>query len=468
MGKILSAYLTPHPPIIIKEIGRGEEEKIRATIDGMEEIGRDIKEKAPDTIIIISPHGPLFSDANSIILEENLKGDFSNFGYKYLSYEFKNDLDLSYEIVKESLKANIKIGQMTKDMFKSYGLEEKLDHGVLVPLHFVNKYYKDYKLIPITYGLLSERDLYKFGRLINRVISTSKKNVSIIASGDLSHKLLDSGPYSFVKEGPEFDKRILDILKEGDLSKLLTFDSDLAKKAGECGLRSLMILGGTLSFYKVKPQVLSYEGPFGVGYASSIFHILGEEDKDYLSLIDKYQEDKINDIKSKEGPYVRLARRSLTHFLKNKEYIDVPDDIEKDLLRTKKPVFVTLKKNGTLRGCIGGTLPSQENLAKEIIKFAVEAGLHDPRFPQVTLDELKEITFSVDVLEKPEPIESIDSLDPKEYGVIVTKGYKKGLLLPRLEGVDDAKDQVRIALSKANIKEDEDYKLERFKVSRHY
>ena len=468
MGKILSAYLTPHPPILIEEIGRGEELKAKDTVLGMESIGGDIKEKAPKTIIIITPHGPLFTDANSIALEESLVGDFGQFGHGQSSYKFTNDLDLSYQIVKNSLNAGINIGQMTKDMYKKYGLEEKLEHGVLVPLHFINKHYGNYNIVSITYGLLSPMELYKFGRIINEAIKIQKNDVSIIASGDLSHKLLDSGPYTYVKEGPMFDKKIIQILKEGDLSKVLTFDSDLAEKAGECGLRSLMILAGILSDYKIGTEVLSYEGPFGVGYASAIFNILGVDEKDYIDIIKKHEKLKLDNIKTKESPYVKLARKSLSHFLKHKDYIKIPDDTDPELLKTKKAVFVTLKKNGALRGCIGSIIPSEENLASEIIKYAVEAGLHDPRFPQVSLEELKDITFSVDVLEKPQAIESMDSLDPKEYGVIVTKDHKKGLLLPRLEGVDTKEDQVRIALNKAGIEETDHYKMERFRVTRHY
>jgi AmmeMemoRadiSam system protein A len=446
----------------------GEELKAAATISGMESIALDIKEKAPDTIIIITPHGPLFSDANSIAVEESLKGDFGQFGHRELSYKFHNDLDLSYQIVKNSLKDGINLAQMTKEMYKSYGIADKLDHGVLVPLHFVDRLYSQFDVVPITYGLLSSKELYKFGRLINEAIKLQKGDVSIIASGDLSHKLLDSGPYSYVKEGPEFDKELVNILRDGKLSKIVTFDLALAQKAGECGLKSLIILAGILSDYKIETDVLSYEGPFGVGYATAIFNILGEEAKDYIEDIEIDQKNKLDKIKNMESSYVKLARNSLTHFLEYKEYLEIPEDIDRELLDIKKPVFVTLKKNGALRGCIGSTSSREENLAMEIIKYAVEAGLNDPRFPEVELNELAEITFSVDVLEKPEPIDSIDSLDTQEFGVIVTKGYKKGLLLPRIEGVDTKEEQVRIALNKAGIGENEDYKMERFRVTRHY
>ena len=135
----------------------------------------------------------------------------------------------------------------------------------------------------------------------------------------------------------------------------------------------------------------------------SIFNILGEESKDYTEDIEKAQQMELDKIIAKESPYVKLARKSLTHYLKYGKMLELPEDIDSEFLTTKKPVFVTLKKKGALRGCIGSTSSREDNLAQEIIKYAVEAGLSDPRFPQVSLDELQDITISVDVALSTEP-----------------------------------------------------------------
>lgn len=467
MGRILSAYLTPHPPIIIPQIGQGEELRAIKTIEGMEEIGRDIAWRKPQTILVITPHGPVFSDANAISMENKLKGDFGAFGHSQLSYSYNTDQELTYQIVKNCLANNISIAQMTKEMYKRYKLDGKLDHGALVPLHFVDKYYSSFQLVHITYGILSPKELYLFGRQVESAILQQNKDVVIIASGDLSHKLKDSGPYSYSPEGPEFDRLIIEIIEKADLGAISSFDMDLAHKAGECGLRSLMILAGILSPYEISTEVLSYEGPFGVGYGTSKF-IPGERiGHDILDSIEKVQKIKQIARRQAESPHASLARKSLEHYVLSGEYLTDPEELAEELLVDGRPVFVSIKKHGTLRGCIGSTSTSAGSLKMEIIRYAVEAGTRDPRFSSVTAEELEELVYSVDVLFPSEPIQSIAELDPGIYGVIVEKGHRRGLLLPMIEGVDTPEDQVRIALQKAGIAEDEDYKMERFRVERY-
>ncbi|WP_409228013.1 AmmeMemoRadiSam system protein A [Gudongella sp. SC589] len=468
MGRILSAYLTPHPPVLIHEIGQGQEKLAGDTLAAMEEIGRDIEKRKPETIIVITPHGPLFSDAHSIAMEENLKGDFGAFGHPELSYSFRNNLDLTYGIVKSSLNEGISIAQMTREMNKRYGVDGKLDHGVLVPLHFVDKHHTDFKVIPITYGLLSPVDLHVFGRSIESAIKAGKDDVCVIASGDLSHKLKSKGPYAFAKEGPEFDKRIMEAIREGDLVEIGGFPQNLAEKAGECGLRSLQILAGILSVYEISTRVLSYEGPFGVGYGTAIFSIAGESEKKILEEISSRERSSLEERRKGEDSLVRLARKSLEHFIRNGKYLKLPEDLPEELLKEKYPVFVSVKKNGSLRGCIGATEPTMDNLGKEIIYYSVQAGTKDPRFPSIEEEELDDLTYSVDVLMKPEPVEDESGLDPSIFGVIVQKGHRRGLLLPNLDGVDTVQEQLRIALNKAGIGPDEDFSIQRFRVVRHH
>lgn len=169
-----------------------------------------------------------------------------------------------------------------------------------------------------------------------------------------------------------------------------------------------------------------------------------------------------------EDAYVALARKSLTAYITRKEVIDVPGDVPEEMKNTRAGAFVSLHKDGKLRGCIGTILPIQDNLAEEIIGNAISASTRDNRFFPVRLDEIPYLEISVDVLSEPEPIASEAELDTKRYGVIVTKGRKRGLLLPNLEGIDRIEDQVRIAKQKAGIDpEDTDVSLERFEVVRH-
>ena len=169
-----------------------------------------------------------------------------------------------------------------------------------------------------------------------------------------------------------------------------------------------------------------------------------------------------------ESAYVRLARETIENYIKQGKIITLPLDLPKEMINQKAGAFVSLKKYGELRGCIGTFMPTQKNIAQEIIKNAVSAAVEDPRFSPVNVSELEDLSISVDVLSVPEEIKDISQLDPKKYGVIVSSGYKKGLLLPDLEGVDTAEEQVDIAKRKAGIYPDEKVKLYRFEVKRFF
>lgn len=167
------------------------------------------------------------------------------------------------------------------------------------------------------------------------------------------------------------------------------------------------------------------------------------------------------------NPYVKLARENLTKYVENRHVISsLPDYVTEEMQQNRRGVFVTLHKNGELRGCIGTIFPVTESIVQEIIRNSIEAGIYDPRFPSVTIDELEKIEFSVDVLSKPERTTK-ENLDPKKYGIIITANGKSGVLLPDLEGVDTVEYQIDITLRKAGINKDENYEIERFIVTRY-
>ena len=167
-------------------------------------------------------------------------------------------------------------------------------------------------------------------------------------------------------------------------------------------------------------------------------------------------------------PYVKLAYDSLEYYLKHQRYMKIPDGLPEEMLVRRAGVFVSLKKDGQLRGCIGTIEGITSSIAEEIIRNAVSAGLGDPRFYQVSLEEFPMLNISVDVLGVSFPVLDRSVLDAKKYGVIVSLGVRRGLLLPNLEGVDSPQEQIEIALQKAGISPTEDYELEAFEVVRHY
>lgn len=460
MGEILKAYIVPHPPIIIPSIGKGEEKAISSTIESYHEIGKEIKELAPEVIIVTTPHGPTYTDYIHISPGKKLKGSFKNFGAPNETMEFESESNLIDSIIEASNQLGIDAGYE--------GAQEDLDHGAMIPLYFITRYYTDFTLVRISIAGLPLEQLYNFGYCIQKVVSDYNKNVVFVASGDLSHRLLESGPYGFAPEGPLFDRTLADIIKEVDSKKLISIDQELCYKAGECGLRSFVIMAGALNGLNVNSKILSYEGTFGVGYMVAELTIDGQDlSRDLFSFFESKNLSEVEATKKCEDAYVKLARESLEYYVKTGLVLDPPGHLPPDMISQRKGVFVSIKKHGNLRGCIGTISPAYGNVAEEIIYNAISAGTRDPRFNPVKKSELKDLLYSVDVLEEPEPISSIDELDVVRYGVIVTSGSRRGLLLPNLEQVDTPDQQVEIALYKAGISKDEPYKMERFEVIRH-
>lgn len=170
----------------------------------------------------------------------------------------------------------------------------------------------------------------------------------------------------------------------------------------------------------------------------------------------------------KEHPLVQLARKAIEEYVKHGRIISPPPPEEMTPeMKQSAGVFVSIKKHGELRGCIGTYLPTRKNVAEEIIHNAIAAATEDPRFPPVTEEELSELEISVDVLSPPEEVKDLLELDPKKYGVIVESGWKRGLLLPDLEGVDTVEQQLAIAMAKAGILPEEPVKIYKFTVKRY-
>ncbi len=452
-------FLVPHPPIIINKIGRGQEKIVEKTIDAYHKIGQMIAEIKPDTIIISSPHSTVYADYFHISPGKKTKGDLGQFGARDIEFEKQYDYILRDKIIEKFKKFNIHGG--------TYGEKSAyLDHGTILPMYFIDQYYRDYKLIRISPSGLSLLDHYQAGMLINGI---ENKKIVWVASGDLSHKLRKDGPYGLAKEGVEFDKELVEAIKEGDFLRILKFNPDFYHKAAECGLGSLMMMCGIFDGYDIETEVLSYEGTFGVGYAVASFKRLKPNSKrHFFQLYKDNLMSFVNDIKQREDEYVRLARASLEYYILHKRRMDVPENLSDELLNRKAGVFVSLHKDKRLRGCIGTIYPVTSSIAKEIIENAISAGTRDYRFSSVKSSELSSIEYSVDVLGEPEPIDDKSLLDIERYGVIVRSGPKTGLLLPNIEGIDSVDHQIQIAKRKAGIAEDESFTMERFEVIRHH
>lgn len=458
-------YLMPHPPIIVPSIGKGEELKLYKTSLACYEVAQEIERIKPDTIIIITPHGAMFSDAISISEGETIAGDFSRFQCSEIRIEQPLDTEFNQELLNECQKNKIPVVTVDEPLLKVYGRHFELDHGALVPLYFINKYYTDYKLVHITYAPIHDRELYQFGMILEEITQKLNKKAVIIASGDLSHKLSENSPYCYSPYGEEFDRQFLKKLSSKQPLEIFELDKEMIYEAAECGLRSTKILLGSLDGKEVKGEILSYQGPFGVGYAVLRFRIIGQGVKG-LKYIGKKERSMKPILSKNQNPYVSLARQCLEDYFTQTRTMVAKEELPEMMVAHRHGVFVSLKKHGQLRGCIGTIFPTTDCVASEIIRNAIAAATEDPRFIPVSYDELKELHISVDVLLPPKKATK-DELNPKKYGVIVSKGMQKGVLLPNLEGIDTVDEQLTIACQKAGIHSNSEFEIEKFEVIRY-
>ena len=458
---ILMAAIVPHPPIILPQIGQGQEHEIRTTIAAYRELARRVRQLSPETIVILSSHATSYADYFHISPGKKARGDMKRFGAEQLQVNVNYDEEFSLALEKNAKRAGIPAGTKGER-------EKALDHGTLIPLTFFAERELPCEVVRIGISGLSAVEHYRLGKCIKKTAETLNRSVVVVASGDLSHKLLETGPYGYDASGPEFDRQATGAFENGDFLRLMTLDAGLCEEAAECGLGTFWILAGTLDRADVTSELLSYEGPFGVGYAIAAFTPAGaNENRAFDVLVQRAERERLTGIRSNEDAFVRLARATVEAFVHTGETPQLPAELPDEMMQARAGVFVSLKIGGKLRGCIGTISAVTESIAQEIAKNAVAACSDDPRFEPVRAEELERITYSVDVLGKTQRIEGMDQLDAKRYGVIVVSGYRKGLLLPNLEGVDTAEEQVKIAKRKAGIPESERCRMERFEVVRH-
>lgn len=436
MSWIWSA-LMPHPPVLIPEIGRGREFEAVKTLEGIKQLTSELKK--PDLLLILSPHQPYAPGALFVNTANSYNGSFTLFDVPDVKVNPVSPADNTRELCEYLQKSDVEVyTQNYEDLTR--------DQGSMIPLYFLQQEWKDLPEVIIASPIgLTPQKAFDLGKILANF--KSNKNLALLASGDLSHRLTPDAPAGYEPAyAPEFEAAIEKALKDNSPNAINEMDRFVIERAGECGLRSVMAMLGLCSGKNIK--VFSHEWPFGVGYCTALCVFTND-----------------NNIPAP----VQLAKETVTRLLIQSNLPENGNDIVSSVLWNEhKSCFVSIKtKNGDLRGCIGTLSPVQESLDKEIIANAVSASTRDPRFPPMTKDELSNVVFSVDILSEAEPIESITQLNPKMYGVIVSKGYRRGVLLPDLEGIDTAEQQVQIAAMKAGLYDLDGVKLERFTVTRY-
>ncbi|HIS01716.1 MAG TPA: AmmeMemoRadiSam system protein A [Candidatus Excrementavichristensenella intestinipullorum] len=460
---IVGAIIVPHPPVILPTVGKGREKQAEATLRAYRAAAAQVRAWAPEALVIASPHIPLYADYFHICPGRQAQGDMAAFGAPQTRLTVACDVPLRREMCRLAGEANLPAGTLG-------AREERLDHGSFLPLYFLQEAGVDCPAVRMGLSGLSPLDHYRLGQCVAQAAQALNRRVVFVASGDLSHKLKADGPYGFAPQGPQFDRQVTQAMAQGDFLALLTMDPLLCRQAAECGLRSFQIMAGALDGQGVASQLLSHQDDFGVGYAVALFAPQGPDpSRRFAQRYQAAEAARLAARRAGEDPWVRLARLALETWVNTgKALAQLPPDLPPELTNQAAGAFVSLHIRDQLRGCIGTTAPTRPCLAWEIAGNAVSAGVRDPRFSPVTRAELDQLEYSVDVLTPPEPIDSPAQLDAKRYGVIVSRGGRRGLLLPDLEGVDTVEQQIAIARKKAGIAPHEPCALERFEVVRHH
>lgn len=462
MNLITNAMIVPHPPIIVPNIGKGEERKIQNITDAYKDAAKRLIDSRPDTVVIISPHAPSYFDYIQISSGKEAYGNLGQFRDREDSFHIRYDQELIEKIDAACQEQGIPAGTLGKQ-------DGLLDHGTMVPLYFLKELPEHVKYIRIGIGGPNARIHYALGQIIARQARALGRRIAIVGSGDLSHCQKPDSSYGYKECGPKYDENIMNILVAGDFLALMDIPEHDSEDAMVCGQKSFCVLAGSLDGLAVKASAPEHSAAFGVGYGVVSYEPSGPDpDRHFLITANAQALEAYNERIANEDPYVSLARTTISHYIKGHELVLPGTSLPEEMLTGKAGVFVSIHENERLRGCIGTTAPVQECIANEIIENAISASTRDPRFPAIQPWELEALEIHVDVLQPAQPIPDESSLDPKKYGVIVTKGNRRGLLLPDLEGVDTIEKQVSIAKEKAGLSADEpDCQLERFEVVRH-
>ena len=469
MSAIKFACISPHPPIIVREVGRGREGEVQHTIEALEQVAGEISVQRPETVLLMATHGPLNPGAFVLLAAPAAEGDFARWGAPQVSLRSATDPDLIAAIRDEAGRAELPLDAASR-------WDDGLDWSVTVPLYHLRCGIGDAPLTPMNVSFLSARKHFQFGQAVRRAIDRVGRRAVIVASADLSHRLSDDGPYGFDPAGPELDRRVREAVAFWDVEALLTMDERFRERAGDDAVSSISFLMGALDGLRVRPRVLSYEGPFGVGYMVAAIDILeGDGGPAYAQTEAAEAEpagagpppEEIVAAPGPNHPLVRLARDAVEAIVRERQLFE-PPPLPPEEVPERAGCFVSLKTTGGLmRGCIGSVDPAEPDLLREVVRNAADAATRDPRFLPVAADELPYLVYCVDVLAAPEPVDGPHELDPRRYGVIVQNRRRRGLLLPDIEGVETVEQQVTIARSKALIELHEPVSLWRFEVTRY-
>jgi MEMO1 family protein len=259
---LVGACVVPHPPVILPEVGGALRERVAGTVSAMEALAREVGELSPETLVVISPHAGLERGRMGVGVSPRYLGTMASFGAPRVGFELPGHTPLAESLLRECLARGLPVIPRG-----SSERTHELDHGALVPLYFLLEQLPAApRMVLLTFSLLGADEHLEFGRAIGKVLDLAGDPALFVASGDLSHRLTPDAPAGFDLRGQEFDDAVREAFARADGDRLKALPQALVDAAGECGYRSLLVLFGALEGREYSTRVLSYEGPFGVGY----------------------------------------------------------------------------------------------------------------------------------------------------------------------------------------------------------
>lgn len=259
---IVFAGITPHPPLLVPEVGGSRIGQVAASERALREFSRRLIEARPETVVVVSPHSPYDRVRFTVRSTEELRGDFREFLAPEVELSFANDLELLDAIERAAEDESLALRRLA--------MYCPLDHGAMVPLYYLREAGWTGPVVVTGFTEQSAQKHLAFGRAIAQAARSLKRRTAIVASGDLSHRLIVDGPYEYEPTAHLFDEQMVDAIARGDARTVINIAPDLIQRAGECGYRSILVGLGGVGEYLRDHQVLSYEGPFGVGYMVAV------------------------------------------------------------------------------------------------------------------------------------------------------------------------------------------------------
>lgn len=273
MSHLVGCALFPHPPIMLSEVGGKESERVRRSVNAAETAAQFLVQKNPATIVIITPHGPAFQDAVGINVSPVLRGNLANFGAPQVAVSFETNSLLSQNIIRQAERLGVNLAVLNDELSHRFRFSLQLDHGAVIPLHYLQRAGFRGQVVHLSVGFLTYPEMYAFGKAVQEAVEITPQKVAVVASGDLSHRLIPGAPAGYSPSGAKFDSRIMELMKAMDVKTMFKLEPDMIEEAGECGLRPIFFLMGVMDGLDAESEILSYEGPFGVGYGVAVFSL---------------------------------------------------------------------------------------------------------------------------------------------------------------------------------------------------